>query len=482
MRHIKTCHWPLLLLVLCAGCFPVTSAPHVVRVSELIAQRQEQQTKEMIFPVVMDRFMDQRASRNILGQYDIGGRGGFLGTVTISSDADISSAFETIVKRSIERKGIPVGHSPFILKGTVQRVIVGATPASQTLNADVAVELTLVDSGSGAHLWQKSYQGVAVGSDPQATLALAFQDLEVALDRDDSLLGLRKNFLALGGKLPESSASARVSSVQPEGVSRGPVSDVDRPEKKLILRQRPHDFALLIGIEKYQNVPDTLYAERDALTVKLYMAGLGVPEENIIILTGARATRTGITKYLEEWLPKNVAVDSRVYFYYAGHGAPEPETGTPYILPWDGDPMFLTTSAYTLSRLYEKLQALPAREVIVMLDSCFSGAGGRSVIASGARPLVMNVTQGVRIGSKLSVFTASSANEITSSLDQQGHGMFTYYLLKGLGGEADADHDGHMSLSKLIAYVEKNVQRAARRQNREQTPQLQTARPDLTLY
>ncbi|MBI5888023.1 MAG: caspase family protein [Deltaproteobacteria bacterium] len=481
MRHIKACHWLLPLFLLVAGCFPVTSAPHIVRVSDLLSQRQEQQTKETVFPVVMERFMDQRTNRNILGQYDIGGRGGFLGTVTIASDADISSAFETIVKTSLERKGIPAGQSVFILRGAIQRAIVGAAPDSRTLNADVAMELMLVDSGSGARLWQKSYQGVAVGSEPQTTLALAFGDLETAIDRDDSLLGLRKNFLALGGKLPENAASVSASPVQPKGVSRGPVSDVDRPGQRRG-QPRPHDFALLIGIENYQNAPDTPYAERDAATVKLYMEGLGIPEENVIFLTGARATRTGIAKYLEEWLPRNVAADSRIYFYYAGHGAPEPDTGTAYILPWDGDPTFLSTTAYPLHRLYEKLQALPAKEVIVMLDSCFSGAGGRSVIAKGARPLVLSAAQTAPIGAKLSVLAASSANQITGSLEQQGHGMFTYYLLKGLQGEADANDDNHMSLSELITYVEKNVQKAARRQNREQTPQLQTARPDLTLY
>lgn len=480
MKLIQTCLLLLPLLALSAGCFPVTSAPHIVRVSDLLGQRQEQQTKETVFPVVMERFMDQRTNRNILGQYDIGGRGGFLGTVTVASDGDISSAFETLVKRSLERKGIPAGRSVFILRGAIQRAIVGASPSSRTLNADVAMELMLVDSGSGARLWQKSYQGVAVGSDPQTTLALAFGDMETAIDRDDSLLGLKKNFLALGGKIPESAANAPSS--KPEDASRQPVSDVDKPEKKLSRPLRPHDFALLIGIEKYQNAPDTSYAERDAATVKLYIESLGVPEENVIFLTGARATRTGIAKYLEEWLPRNVATDSRVYFYYAGHGAPEPDTGTAYILPWDGDPTFLSTTAYPLTRLYEKLQALPAREVIVMLDSCFSGAGGRSVIAKGARPLVLSVTQTARLGAKISVLTASSASEITGSLDQQGHGMFTYYLLKGLTGEADANHDGHMSLGELTTYVEKNVQKAARRQNREQTPQLQTERPELMLY
>jgi hypothetical protein len=277
-------------------------------------------------------------------------------------------------------------------------------------------------------------------------------------------------------------AASRKSQPQaePERSAKRIASDVDH--FKVHSETRPDDFALIVGIENYQSLPPADYAENDAASVKEYVQGLGVPEENVIFLTGAKATRTGIAKYLEEWLPRNATPDSRVYFYYSGHGAPDPSTGASYLIPWDGDPSFLQSSAYPVPRLYEKLQALKAKQIIVALDSCFSGAGGRSVIAKGARPLVNVVTAAVPAGSKLSVMTAASADEITGSLDEKGHGVFTYYFLKGLNGEADPDHDGHVTLDKLQAYVQKAVQRAARRDNREQTPQLQSSSPDLRFY
>ncbi|MEK7373466.1 MAG: hypothetical protein AABZ85_00340, partial [Thermodesulfobacteriota bacterium] len=111
----------------------MASAPRIVRISDLLTQREDYQARETAFPVVMDRFMDQRASRNILGQYDIGGRGGFLGTVTLAADGDITTTFETLVKRGLERKGINEGQSIFILKGAIKRANVGARPDSQTL-------------------------------------------------------------------------------------------------------------------------------------------------------------------------------------------------------------------------------------------------------------------------------------------------------------------------------------------------------------
>src|SRR5206468_4112587 len=94
---------------------------------------------------------------------------------------------------------------------------------------------------------------------------------------------------------------------------------------------RPDDYALVVGIEGYRSLPKATYAERDAALVKTYVQALGVPAQNVIMLTGERATRSDIAKYLEEWLPGVVKPDSRVYFYYSGHGAPDPTTGAAYL-------------------------------------------------------------------------------------------------------------------------------------------------------
>ena len=255
-------------------------------------------------------------------------------------------------------------------------------------------------------------------------------------------------------------------------------SDVDDPG--FTRRATPDDVALIVGVEKYQSLPKADFAERDAATVREYMKSLGVADANIIFLTGQRATRTGLAKYLEEWLPRTVKPSSRVYFYYSGHGAPDPADGASYLVPYDGDPAFLKTSAYPLSRVYEHLAALKAKQVVVMLDSCFSGAGGRSVISKGLRPLVNLKPSAVPMGAPISILAASSSEEVTGSMEDQGHGLFTYYLLKGLQGEAA--RSGHVDLTTLYDYVKKSVATGARLQNREQTPQLTASDPNLRLY
>lgn len=250
-------------------------------------------------------------------------------------------------------------------------------------------------------------------------------------------------------------------------------SDVDKPKYKL--PEDPNNFALVVGIEKYSDVTEALYAERDALAVRDHLLAMGYPQRNIILLTGNKATKTGLMKNIETWLPRNTTENSSVFFYYSGHGAPDVKSGQAFLVPWDGDPQFLEDTAYPIKRLYEKLGALKAKRVIVAMDSCFSGAGGRSVLAKGSRPLVNKAEVLDSIDDKIVAFSAAGGDQISGTMDAEGHGAFTYYLLKGLGGEA-GDSAGRVTVKSLYDYLSPKVADAARRQNRDQTPQLTQAR------
>ena len=197
------------------------------------------------------------------------------------------------------------------------------------------------------------------------------------------------------------------------------VSDIDNP--RYTAKENPNNYALVIGIEKYANIPDASFAEHDADAVKKHLLALGYPERNVIAITGQQAVRSSIVKYVETWLPRNLTEDSRLFVYFSGHGAPDADSGQAYILPWEADPQFLENTAYPIKRLYEKLGQLPAKEIIVAMDSCFSGAGGRSVIAKGLRPLVTNVDIGKPSG-KIVVFAAANGDEVTGTESAQGHG------------------------------------------------------------
>jgi hypothetical protein len=227
---------------------------------------------------------------------------------------------------------------------------------------------------------------------------------------------------------------------------------------------REHDFAVVIGVENYQIVPKADYAQADAALVKDYLKALGLPERNIELLSDERATRSGIEKTIEAWLPNRVKKDSRVVVYYSGHGAPEPASGDAYLVPYDGDPNYLANTGYPLKRLYEKLGQLPASEVVVALDSCFSGAGGRSVLAKGARPLV-SVAEAPVLPANLAVLSASQGSQISTSSPERGDGVFTYYFLKAL-------QDGKKDVGQIYEFMKPLVEDAAKELNVQQSPGL----------
>lgn len=260
--------------------------------------------------------------------------------------------------------------------------------------------------------------------------------------------------------------------------------DVDILPDKLF-RKQTKAYAVVVGIENYRDLPIVDFAARDAKIVRQYLIKvLGVPEENIILLLNERAARSDMETYFETWLQKNVEPGSTVYVFYAGHGAPNPKTQEAYLIPYDGNPAFPQVSAFPLKRLYDSLATLPANHVIVWLDSCFSGAGGRSVIAKGERPVAISLENPLlavekAVTDKLMVLTAASGAETTGAYHEKRHGLFTYYLLKGLGGAADRNQDRNVDVGELYDYVKTSVQKEARMRQREQTPQLLPSREAL---
>lgn len=242
-------------------------------------------------------------------------------------------------------------------------------------------------------------------------------------------------------------------------------SDVEAPAFRL-----PEDeskFAIVVGVESYQSLPKAEHAGRDAKSVKTHLLALGYPERNIVLLTDQQAGKSGLEKYLESWLQRNTTEDSKVLFYFSGHGAPNPEDGQAYLMPWDGDPKFLEATGYPVKRLYAKLNALKAKRVLVAMDACFSGVGGRSVVARGTRPLVGKVDAGEGVAGRVAALTASANDEVTGTDEASGHGLFTYQLLKALNAR-----EGKATIKDLFDALSPKVRDAARRDNRDQTPQL----------
>lgn len=273
--------------------------------------------------------------------------------------------------------------------------------------------------------------------------------------------------LAVGTNGPNlRAASLRVGAKEyrtelPEGV----VSDVDSPGFAPAAPD-PRRIAVVIGVEDYPGLPSAEFALRDAQAVERHLLAMGYERKRILTLLGSGANLGALQRAFRAWLPKVAkGKEHEVLVYFSGHGAPssDPSKRAAYLVPFGGDPNALEETAYPLSRLYEELNGLGAGKVLLVLDSCFSGSGGRSLLARGDRPLVAKVEVAANPG-KVVTLAASSSEQTSTSYEEKGHGLFTYFFLKGL--------NDHQTLQSLFAFLKPKVEEEAGLKAKAQTPQL----------
>ena len=249
-------------------------------------------------------------------------------------------------------------------------------------------------------------------------------------------------------------------------------------EKKIPKGEKnPNAYAVVFGIEQYKNVSPVTYARRDAYWMREYFTKtLGVPEENIYYKTDIDAGKAEFDKVFSQggWLDKRIGDGkSDLYIYYAGHGAPDFNSRTAFLIPYDGDPNYASQTGYSVDKMTANLRQLEARSVTVFLDACFSGANRENeILLAGARPVFLDVNTAV--AANVTLFSAASGNQISSSWSEKQHGIFSYWLMKGMQGSADANRDNKLTVEELGGYIRNNVSTTAGKLDREQTPGLDT--------
>jgi uncharacterized caspase-like protein len=92
-------------------------------------------------------------------------------------------------------------------------------------------------------------------------------------------------------------------------------------------------------------------------------------------------------------------------------------------------------------------------------------------LVASARPVRLK-TENRLFPENFTVITASQNDQISSSNPDLQHGIFSYDLMKGMEGDADANRDGKITLGEMQAYLVENVGRQAGMMNRKQEPQL----------
>jgi hypothetical protein len=258
-------------------------------------------------------------------------------------------------------------------------------------------------------------------------------------------------------------------------------------EPARILDDNSDSIAVVIGNRDYKQTSTVDYAHNDAEAIRDYLVrGLRFREQNVFLLKDA--TLGELTQMFgSEANPQGgklwrSAVEGRsnVFVYYSGHGVPDLATRQPFLLPQDGSPN-ASESGYALQTLYRNLELVrqkigAQRQVLVMIDACFTGETGRkgesllAVSAPGFTPAKP------RTGGGIIKLVATSGTTPANWDANQKLGLFTSRFLMGAAGLAQAGSDRRIGWAELQSYVVREVETAARRDSgREQKPEFDIA-------
>lgn len=232
-------------------------------------------------------------------------------------------------------------------------------------------------------------------------------------------------------------------------------------------------FAVVIGIARNNGSddPGPRYADRDATAFADFLkspAGGRLTDDTVATLLNEHATTQNIRYALSTFLALAQPQDT-ILVYIAGQAVPDArDQRSLYLLTADSKPDDLAGTAFPITQLEDVFErTLKAGRVLTIADTYgaygkVTSAGLPASQAPRANNLVNQYLRKYAGGAERTVITASDISEQSfedGSLGS-GHGVFTYYLLKGLNGEADANHDGAVTIGELYAYLRKTVPQA----------------------
>ena len=223
----------------------------------------------------------------------------------------------------------------------------------------------------------------------------------------------------------------------------------------------PQSYALVVGIAHYENLPASAqlqYPGRDAqsiYTTLISQQGGEFPANHVHMLTDSQATLANVLHELDSWLPSVTAPDDRVLIYFAGHGFISGGKG--YLAPYDIDTHNIAATAIPMETLGKLVgTTIKGKWKVLITDACHSGAITPETDPKQLNQLLLDVHQ--------SIFSLTASRDREQSFESAewggGHGIFTYYVVQGLQGSADANGDGVVTADELAEYVHTNVRAA----------------------
>jgi len=252
--------------------------------------------------------------------------------------------------------------------------------------------------------------------------------------------------------------------------------------QKINSKKNNNKLAVIIGIQKYDSIPNARYANNDGEYFSEYAKkAFGIKNNNIKTLIDGEADYISSKKALLKWLKQKIIPgETEVIIFYSGHGMAsldEGDEGEIYLLTSDSDGEFITDTALSRKEIFKRIDSYKAKSVTIFIDACYNGETGDSgtneLLIASAKPLI-GVKDTGDIPNSFNVFSSSQLNQASFSTEKETgveNGIFSYYLMKGLEGDADLDSDRKITNGEMQKYLSMKIPKIALSlHNREQNP------------
>ena len=190
------------------------------------------------------------------------------------------------------------------------------------------------------------------------------------------------------------------------------------------------------------------------------------------MLIDEQATYAKSQVALHKWLKNKITPETtEVVIFFSGHGLAQ-QGKELYLFARDSDSEALEFTALNRKEIIKRISSYKPKSVLMFFDTCYSGQSrkGETLLAQ-ARPIVPVEPKTGDIPNNFTIFSASSSTQLASAIKKPKHGIFSYYLMKGMEGKADADGNREITNEELYNSLARNVsQKAMEVHDRNQTP------------
>lgn len=225
-------------------------------------------------------------------------------------------------------------------------------------------------------------------------------------------------------------------------------------------------YAIIVGVADYRDFGpldgDLVYTVPDAISFRSFLMskkGGSVPASNIILLTDAQASKANIIAKGKALFAK-AKKDDRVIFYFSGHG------GKGCFVPYDVNRM--GGNMLYFDEVKSIFRSAKCNTKLLFADACFSGSMKKELARNAQWKKSLEKSVKASSNMNIAVMLSCQSDEVSIESSDLGMGLFTYYLIEGLGGKANRDGNKFVTIQELYYYVYHKV----KNRNPYQTPEL----------